>query len=537
MSHSLSGQRTIRRLLEGHMPDFADDHRRLTRRQLLASGAGTAIAVAGYKPALALGGLDVARASTLSMGQVPDITPKNIFVLDNSNFAWWRLVYNTLTELDHKTVQPKPALATSWSVSDRGRRVTLQLRNDVKFHTGRPFGPDDVVATIKAGQGDTWTAHLSAVIRNITDVSTKGSSGVDLRLGHPVTNLFDLFEMMPIIDSETLSGVADGSHVVGTGPFTFGQWQPGNSLTLAKNPHYWKQGLPLLDSVTLRVIPQPQALTAALQSGQVQMNVDVSPQSVAALKGNSKFNLIYEDNQDGGFYVACNVKVPPLNNKLVRQAIAWAIDRERILKQVFLNDGIVTSVPWAPSSPAWTKRDAHHYHYNPTRAKALLRKAGASGAKITLAISTGNPGPSAAVQIVQANLAAIGMKTQIVTFDNAQYTANLVGGKFTGLFSEAHAFGDLHPASLVLGALPFRANGNASNYSSPQYTKLVNRVWTANSPTQAKKAYAALTTFLLDQQFVIDVVAYKKILAADARLKGVAYSTCGYVNLDHASLA
>jgi peptide/nickel transport system substrate-binding protein len=221
----------------------------------------------------------------------------------------------------------------------------------------------------------------------------------------------------------------------------------------------------------------------------------------------------------------------------VRQAIAWAIDRTKVLQEVYLNFGIVTSVPWSPISPAWTRAAASHYSYNPTQAKALLQQAGATGVNIGLAIDSADPAGSAANQIIQSNLADVGINVQVTSYDNATYSSHLGNADFDGLFTEAHSWGACHPATVLFGAYPFRATGNAANFSSPEYTKLSTAVWTASTPAQAAAANRAVTQYLLDQQFIIDIVTYNVMDAAQSRFRGVAYSLIDYLNLDNAFLA
>ena len=243
-----------------------------TRAQMLAMLGGTALVGFG-RPASAA----PKRGGVVQIAQVPDVIPNGLFGQNFPNGAIGGLIYNTLTAYDHRTLAPRPQLAKSWDVAGDGTAITLQLRSDVKFHSGRPFTAEDVVFCIKNLQDPARGSQLRSTAAVITDLSTAGPGEVKLRLAHPVSNLFDLFELMFIVDRETLPDMLSGKNLVGTGAFTWKQWNPGDSLTLARNAAYWKPNRPYLDGVELRIIPQTQALLAALQAQQIQLALGLAP--------------------------------------------------------------------------------------------------------------------------------------------------------------------------------------------------------------------------------------------------------------------
>jgi peptide/nickel transport system substrate-binding protein len=514
---------------------------RMSRRAMIQTGAAGAIfLLSGCSSAAqpSNGGSSSGgpkKGGTLHMAQVPDIIPSGLFGQNFPNGAVGRLVFNTLTEYDHKTLKPNPSLATSWQLSGDGTSLSMELRKDVKFHSGRSFTADDVIFSIQNIQDPKRASQLRSTAASISDVSGSGSS-VKLRLSHATSNLFDLFEIMFIVDKETLPDMLSGKNLNGTGPFTWKQWNPGESVILARNPNYWKPGRPYLDGVELRVIPQAQSLLASLQAQQTELALGLAPKDFVALKSNTTFTTSLGDTGDNAYYVGCNLKVPPFDKKEVRQAVAYAVDKERILKEVFSGVGYTTSIPWPKASPAYNDAAASHYSYNPDKAKQILQAAGLSNIQAELAFNSGSPPLSPMAQIVQFNLQQIGITTKAVSYDAAQFIQRLQAGTLPGLWVNVHGFSQLHPATLIVSAFPFNAAKNASNLVDPVYQDLANQAFTA-SDSNAQSVYQKVTAYLLDQEFVIDSVITPGTYVSVNRLKGLAYNMFDYLDFDEAYLA
>lgn len=518
--------------------------RRISRRTVLrASGAATLLALAGCapqsgtSPQASAASKGAKRGGTVVLAQTADIIPASLVGHVFPNSLYGRLVFNNLTEYDHKTLEPKPALATGWQMASDGKAITLDLRKDVKFHTGRPFGPQDVIFSIQQSQDPKRSSQMRLTASAITDMSVSGPNQLKLRFAHPMTNLFDLFELLFIFDSETFADVLTGKNLVGTGPFVWKSWVPGQSLSLSRNPSYWKEGLPYLDGVEVRVIPQAQALLASVQARQTTVAFGLTSKDVASIKDDPQFAIDVSDTGFANdFYLGCNVKVAPFDRKEVRQAVSWAIDRDRILKSVFGGLGMATSIPWGKSSPAYSEAKAHTYSYDPEKAKSLLAKAGVKNVQTDLAFLTALGSIAEVMQIVQFDLEQIGITTKTVSYDTPQFVQRMVAGTLPGLFTTVHGFAHLHPATLVLGAFPFNFKQNASNFVSQKYADLSQAAWTAPDEAAAKAVYGQLTDFMLDEQFVVQAVFSPTILAYQAKLKDYRYNMYDDFILDAAYL-
>jgi peptide/nickel transport system substrate-binding protein len=228
--------------------------------------------------------------------------------------------------------------------------------------------------------------------------------------------------------------------------------------------------------------------------------------------------------------------MPPLDNIKVRQGIAWAIDRNRILKQALGGIGRTSSLPWSPTSPAFDQPKADTYAQNLAKAKQLIGQGGAQGKAVNVAFNAGFATNKSIAEIVQFDLKAAGLKAKLVPLQAPDFFAKLGTGDLPGLFVNVHGFGQLSPATLVKGAFPFNADKNASNFDSDEYRAIAKQLWTATDDAAAKAAYARVNDFLLDQQFVSDLVVSSHTFTISSKVKGLQYTMYDYLDLDDAYL-
>lgn len=473
---------------------------------------------------------------TLHTTQATDIMPALLLSQNNPNFSVARTVFNTLIELDHKTLEPQPSLATSWKVSPDGKTYVFQLREGVKYHSGRDFGPDDVAFVLDYMTRDEVTSQMKAVAQEVASATKTGDHEITIVFKQAVNNIWDLFEMALMIDKETIADFPSGKKLIGTGPFVVDSYKPGSSISLKRNPHYWTESRPYLDGVEIAIVGQSSSGVAALRSGQAQLALDLAGLDAAGLAKQPGFTVVQSDANDSTFYIGANVKVAPLDKVEVRQAIAWAIDRERILKQVLGGIGRTTSLPWSPDSPAWDDTLSATYSLDAAKAKALLARAGVTKPTIDLYYSNTLAANAGIAQIVQSNLTDVGIDCRLQPKQAADYQALASTGKLNGLFINGHGFGQISPSSLVKGALPFNAQKNNENFTDPGYTKLADALWT-DKGAAVKQDYHDLNEFLLEQQFVIDLVNTAHTYTISNSLRGLDYTVYDYINLDDAYLS
>ncbi|WP_330241957.1 ABC transporter substrate-binding protein [Streptomyces sp. NBC_00525] len=475
------------------------------------------------------------RGGVLNVAVDSDFTPALLFAQSGQSLQQ-RLIYNTLTRYDDR-LRPQPELAASWTYADDGRAITLRLRDDVTFHNGRPFTADDVVFAVKNLQDPLRAAQLRSTAAAITGFEKRGDHELVLKLAHPVNNLFDLFEFMVIADPESVEDAVTGRKLIGTGPFRLRKWSPGSGLSLTRNDTYWQPGRPYLDGVELRVVTQADALISSLRSGQSQLSFDVPGRSLGAVRSDPGLVVSDYDTGAGAVYLGVDTTVAPLDNRTVRQALAWAVDRDRLVAQALGGYGLASAAPWPRSSPAFTEAGRTHYTHDPARARQLLKSAGHSRLAFPM-LHIALPGETAIAESIQYDLEQVGVHVTLRPTDGATAQKKLISQDMPALWSLGHGFAQVQPSTLAVSAYPFNEAKNTSKYRSAAYTKVVREAWTApaTDTAAANAAHRRISALLLDEAFLIDLAVRGQVQVSSRRLHGATLNKFSYLNLDHAYL-
>lgn len=271
-------------------------------------------------------------------------------------------VYDGLLEYGFD-LKPKPSLAESWEVAPDGKTVTFKLRKDVKFHDGIPFTAADVQFTIMEILKKVHPRGINT-FRDVTAVETPDDFTAVLRLSNAAPYMLSALSgyespMLPkhIFGQGDIRTHVNANSPVGTGPFKFVEWRRGELVRLDKNPDYWRKGLPYLDRIVIRFINDEATRTAALEKGEAHVaGFGAVPYSDAkklaqlssievTTKGYEMISPVVE--------LLINTKRAPMDNQKVRQAMAYAIDRQFIVDNIWFGFGKPATGPmssnFAPS--------------------------------------------------------------------------------------------------------------------------------------------------------------------------------------------
>lgn len=468
------------------------------------------------------------RGGTLTLALRDDVSPSAL--LTNTTTAGatiMGLVYETLTRYPLDSVVPQPVLAKSWNLSDDGLTVTLNLRDDVTFHSGRPFTSADAEFSLRTYSDPKYSAQLRSTATTITGFDSSDPHTLVLTLAHRTGNIFDLFELAPIFDSETFDKTVAGESFIGTGPFVFNSRTPNSQITFDRNPDYWIAERPYLDRVEARIIPDSQARLASLKSGQVTLVMPASltfrdSQTVSRTSG---FETTSLDGAEMQTYLGANVAADGLTDVRTRKAVAYAIDRDRIMSEVYRDSGYAVNLPWPKSSPAYDAAKNSVYTRDVAKARALVSEVGALPT-IALTYTGVSPDYEAVAQIVQANLAEAGITVELDPVESSVFVKQLIGAEFKGLWLTSHGFAQFVPSTLTVSAYPFNAAHNASKFSSPAYSAAAEAAWQVSdgSSDEAKKLYADLGTQMLDELFLIEIGVVVPQVSAAATARDLAWT-------------
>lgn len=472
---------------------------------------------------------DPVAGGTLVVATALDAAPAPVFQSLQRNDPWAGNVYEPVIQLDADG-QPRGVLAESWELSGDGLTMDIQLRDDVTFHTGRPMTAEDVKYSIEASAVPTAGNNLAFIPKQFTSVEVVSDTELSITLANRVAGLFDYFDVLPVVDQETFAGLEDGSEVVGTGPFTFGDWQPGASFMLTRYEDYWGEA-PYLDAVEFVITADATAETAAVRSGRAQVAFGLTASDASTFTGD------YEILSGAGtlYPLGLNVTIPPFDNKEVRQAVAYALDQERINDQVFAGTGLVTDLLWSPSTPGYSDELANHYEYDVELATQMIEDAGATGVEVPIAFGA-NPTVRSEYEIVANNLTEIGLVPVAVAMDQPTYQAGQAAGDLGAAFLPLHGVVGQSPATMLSG-VPTLREGNPSQFWTEEYRALIADVQAAADEEEQAEAVAALSEYMLDEAFLLSGVQAPAPVVVSSAVGGVVTTFSGQLALHRAWLA
>jgi peptide/nickel transport system substrate-binding protein len=347
-------------------------------------------------------------------------------------------VFNGLTRYD-KDLKLEGVLAESWEVTPDGKKITFHLRKGVKWQDGAPFTSDDVVFTYrKMIDPNTPTAYGEA-FKQVRRVTNPDPYTVIVEYDKPYAPALDrwgmdilpkhLLEKYPDIKQSPLNA----SHPIGTGPYRFVQWVPGQKIVFDANPDYF-EGRPYISRIITRVIPDPATLFLELKSGGID-TTNLTPMQYTKQTETEEFRRSFRKYRYLTFvytYFGFRLDHPFFKEKRVRQAISHAINKKELIDGVLFGLGQEVTGPYKPGHWVYNP-DVRKYPFDPAKAKALLAEAGwkpgpdgtmaKDGRKFAFTVFTnaGNESRAKTAAILQQQLAAVGIRMEIRTLEWAAF--------------------------------------------------------------------------------------------------------------------
>lgn len=352
---------------------------------------------------------------TLRIGLTPNTyTLDPAFMINTEDYLATQCAYDNLI-MRQPDLTLKPMLATSWSPNADLTEWTLKLRPGVKFHHGKEFSAEDVVYTYKRVLDPATGSPGRAAIDFIKDVVQVDDLTVRFVLSEPNSFLPDAMTTvhMRIVPSD-IDPATFATHASGTGPFILEEYLPGERTVFKRNDDYWEKGHPYLDEVILFYMPEAEARVEALKTGSIDVYFRVEATSTITLEDSPDVRIA-EVASAAYLTIIMDTRVPPFNNKLVRQAIQAATDRDLIRQAALLGKGSIGNDHPIPSNdPAyWQGQEVGKY--DPEKARALLEQAGyPDGLDITLHTSSAGQGIVEMAVAFKETAAPAGIRVDII---------------------------------------------------------------------------------------------------------------------------
>lgn len=296
------------------------------------------------------------------------------------------LMYNGLVSYD-ESFAPQPDLALSWEILEDGALYRFKLRDDAVWHDGTPFTSADVAYTFEEVLTTFHSRTRASVGALLESVDAPDPATVEFRFSEPYAPLMQQLDVTeaPILPAHVFEGTDPqenpaNQRPVGTGPFMFSSYSPDEELVLVRNPDYFEPGLPKLDEVVMRVIPDAGSQVIALEAGEVDWLWGVPGPDLARLSGDDRFGTLKTLVNPGGanciMTVSFNLDRPALADARVRRAIAHGLDRTAFLERAAFGQGNVATAPVSSGIPTAYAGGLDLPNYDPDRARALLDEAG-----------------------------------------------------------------------------------------------------------------------------------------------------------------
>lgn len=427
-------------------------------------------------------------------------------------------IFNRLVEFERGGTTIVPALAEKWDISADGLTYTFHLRRGVKFHTtewfkpGRDFNADDVIFTfdrminkenafhkaapasyeyaadmglpdnlVKLEKPDEHTVRFT--LKNV-DAAFLANLAMDFASIHSAEYAAQLLKAGAPQDINTKP--------VGTGPFVFKRYEKDAQIRYAANPTYFR-GKASIDNLIFAITKDSAVRLQKLKAGECHISSYPKPAEVEVLKKDPKIKLLSQPGLNVG-YLSLNVTHKPFDNVDVRRAINMAIDKKSLLDAVYQGAGTVAVNPIPPSMWSYNKQ-VKDYEYSPEKAKALLAKAGYPNGFETrlwaLPVQRPyNPNGSQAAEIIQADLAKVGIKAQIVKYEWAEYLKRAKAGESDiGMFGWNGDNGDPDNFMATLLSCAAVGSSNYGQWCDKEYDALINKAKQTTRLAERTKLY------------------------------------------------
>jgi glutathione transport system substrate-binding protein len=443
----------------------------------------------------------------ITIGQYADgvsLDPQN--TNDNASYSIEKPMLEGLLGFNEKMEQI-PQLAEKWDASPDAKVFTFYLRKGVKFHDGTPFNAAAVKANFDRVRNPDNKLRRYTLFQQISQIDVVDEYTVKFTLSEPFGAMIATFaHPAGGINSPTAVAKLGKDYEkspVGTGPYKFLEWVPGDHLTMVKNPDYWDpQNAAKVDKIIVKPVPEVGTRIAMLQKGDAQFLNNVVPAQADTVKGDTNLNLVANE-AIYTFWMAMNTQKKPFDNVKVRQALNYAIDKDAIIKTLLRGYGKPADSPLAPR--VWGYSSVKVYPYDPAKAKALLAEAGyPNGFKSVLRGGEATDAKEMMVAL-QSQLKQVGVEVEVKSLDAATLTAerfkpvaeNNCEMEYAG-WSPSTGDADWGIRPLLTKPNWPPTNFNIAFYTNPKVEDLVKAALGTSDPAKRKAAYAEAQQIIME---------------------------------------
>lgn len=515
----------------------------INRRDMMRGlGAGTAILATGLgsRAALANGG----HIRLAWINHVDTLDPHFTGFLGAVKIH--NNIYNGLLKVDYdgKRVSFVPDLAEKWDIHD-DKVHTFKLRPGVKFHDGTPCDAEAVKWSVERVWKGTPKSPHAWKYKELAKVEVIDPLTVRMTFNKPYAFLpvaltGSTGRAGTIVSKAAVEKYGDkfGRNPVGTGPFKFVSWRENDAIVLEKNPDYFEKGIPKLDRATFVLMKEASSGVAAMLSGQVDGMSDSPVQFVQQLKAAPQLQ-VYGEVEGNYIYVAMNCARPPFDDVNLRRAVAFALNREVIIKQAFFGQGITAYTPISPPMTDFydpnIAKSGRGQFLDMAKAKEFRAKAKNQGTveAVFLASEQGTYGTRMA-QTVLPMLEAINIKAKLEVVERAAWISRRNAGDWD-LF-DFNWWADLDPDETIHPEFHSGAPWNYPKWSNKRFDELVDAAQVTLDVEKRKAFYTEACDILMGEAPIAIVSHMPVFKIFSKKVKGFHYIPVDSLNLHTVSL-
>ncbi len=449
-----------------------------------------------------------------------------------------------LTRYKNGTSEIEPALAESWERSDDGLTYVFEIRQGVTFHDGSALDAKAVETNFLRQLDASNPLHqdnfpyVEIVFAEVDTVAATGDFELTITLKRPITLLPANLAVFAggIVSPTALEtyGADYSQHAAGTGPFKLDSWTKDVELVLVANDDYWG-GRPALDKVVFRTIADDTVRIAELTTGGIDVANQIDFKDVASVDADPNLQLI-----TGTFwnvqFLGFNQTVPPFDNLQFRQALQYAVNKQNISDAVFYGNYTLGAGPVAPGLLGYDESLQSTYAYDPDKAKSLIAESGVTDLSFDLYNRTNSFWPILG-QLIQADLAAVGVTANLVSLEDAEFFDSLNTAGKVGAFLNDWTWDNGDPDNIIYSLFASPRAVTRLGLDNQQVIDLTAQAQTETDQAKREDLYKQIQGLLLEDSVSVFLGYPNRAIGTVAGVTGLVLSPIGNIVLRPVDLA
>ena len=476
------------------------------------------------------------------IGDASNLIP--LLASDTASHNICGMIYNGLVKYD-KDMNVVGDLAESWDISQNGLVITFHLRKGVKWHDGRPFTSADVLYTYQVTVDPKTPTAYAGDFAKVKKAEAPDDYTFRVTYDKPFAPALISWNaaVLPrhLLAGKDITKSPLSRRPIGTGPYQFKEWVAGQKIVLVSNPAYF-EGQPYIDGRITRIIPDTATMFLELRAQNIGM-MGLTPLQYTRQTENNLFKNNFNKYRYLSFgytYLGYNLKNPLFSDKRVRQAISYAINKDEIINGVLLNLGKPANGPYKPGTWAYNDK-VKIYHYNPQKARELLRDAGWTKMNqegvlekdgkpfvFEIVVNQGNETRQKCAEIIQRHLKEIGITVKIRVLEWSSFVTDFINKRrFDAVILgwtiplDPDAYDVWHSSKTAPEELNF------ISYNNPEVDDMLEKGRSTFNQTERKKYYDRFQEILAEDQPYTFLYVPEALVIVHKRFQGIEPAAIG----------